>query len=370
MNSVSVYPSSGPNIVRSQTRSNRELLEAFEKYLVSLNRSGATIRAYLDSVGRFIEILGGKNAADADRADIRRLQFSLLGKGVSENSIRLHVAAIRQFSNFLRLSGLTKHDPTLLLAHRKLPVRIPRVLTVEEINRLIAATKTPLERAIVELAYSTGMRISELVAARVEDVTFGESGEPGIIRVNRGKGDKDRIVLFGKKAAVAVKEYLRGRTEGFLFEAPARLGTVTSTRRTWLGRFYVNGVQQRVTLEKMDGMTSDQVRQMLHDTFVSTPGFHPHPAGKYHARSIRLLVHRVAHRAGVAGVHPHALRRAFATHMLEGGANPRVIQELLGHDFLSTTQLYTNLSGSHLKRVHDKFHPRAKRRIRREKEKK
>lgn len=286
--------------VRSFAKSNQDLIEAFETYLISLNRSRDTRRAYLDAVGRFIETLGSKDATEADRGDIRRFQTTLLAKGLTSNSIRSHISGIRAFSKFLYLAGLTRCDPTLLVAQRKLPTRIPRVLTVEEIERLIAASVTPLEKAIVETLYATGVRLSELIALRVEDITFSE---PGVIRVLRGKGDKDRIVLFGRPAAAAIREYLADRRSGLLFTA--------------------------------------------------------HPARPYDARSVRLLLNRLAFRARVAGVHPHAFRRAFATHMLERGADLRVVQDLLGHQNVTTTARYTNLSVLHLQSIHERFHPHA-----------
>ena len=344
--------------VRSFAKSNQELLGAFETYLVSLGRSEPTRRSYLDSIGRYIEALGSADVTEADRTDIRNFQSQLLAKGVAANSVRLHISAIRAFSKYLRLAGLTQHDPTLLLTHRKLPSRIPRVLTVAEIDRLVAASELPLERAVIEVMYSTGVRISELVSLRVEDITWSE---PGVIRVHCGKGDKDRIVLFGRKAAAAMREYLGGRETGFLFEAPARVGCVTQNRGSWVGKFCVNGIQRQIRFGEIDSMTQSEVRQMLTDTLANKPGFHPHPAGKYHARSIRLLLNRVAHRAGVAGCHPHALRRAFATHLLEGSADLRVVQDLLGHERVTSTALYTNLSGANLKKVHDRCHPHAKR---------
>jgi site-specific recombinase XerD len=344
--------------VRLFAKSNRELLEAFENYLISLNRSAPTLRSYFDSVARYIEILGSKNAADAGRVDIRRLQMSLLVKGVSENSIRLHVAAIRQFSKFLRLSGLTRHDPTLLLSHRKMPSRVPRVLTVAEVERLIAASETPLERAVVEVLYGTGVRVSEFVALRVEDITFSE---PGVIRVLRGKGDKDRIVLFGRKAKAAIERYLNGRATGFLFEAPERMGYVTSNRFSWLGRFYVDGVQQCMTLGRLDSISESEAHAKLQEILAKTPGFHLHPARPYDPRSIRLLLKRLAFRANVASaaVHPHSFRRAVATHMLESGDCLRATQELLGHSRVTTTQIYTNLSASKLVEVYTRCHPHA-----------
>jgi integrase/recombinase XerD len=344
--------------VRSFAKSNRQLLGAFETYLISLNRSINTRRAYLDAAERLVEVLGSKDAADLDRGDIRRLQSQLLAKGVTANSIRLHIGGIRAFSKFLCLAGLTAgHDPTLLLSHRKLPSRVPRVLTVEEIERLIAASNTPLERAVVEVLYSTGVRLSELIALRVEDMTFSE---PGVIRVLRGKGDKDRIVLFGSKAATAIREFLGERRSGFLFEAPPRVGQFFTHWRSWYARFYDGGQQLTVRLGKIRDLSEAEARAKFERLKAETPAFHPHPVRPYNARSIRLLLKRLAFRAKVAGVHPHAFRRAFATHTLERGADLRAIQDLLGHVNVTTTMIYTNLSAANLRTVHDRCHPHAK----------
>ena len=342
--------------VRSYAKSNRQLLGAFETYLISLNRSINTRRAYLNAAERLVEVLGSKDAADLDRSDIRRFQSQLLAKSVTANSIRLHVGGIRAFSKFLRLAGLTSHDPTLLLAHRKLPSRVPRVLTVEEIERLIAASVTPLEKAVIEVLYSTGVRISELIGLRVEDITFSE---PGVIRVLRGKGDKDRIVLFGTRAATAIREYLGDRRSGFLFEAPPRVGEFLSQGRSWFVRFYDGGQQREVRLGKIRDLSETEARTKFERLKADTPGFRPHPARTYNARSIRLLLKNLAFRARVAGVHPHAFRRAFATHMLEGGGDLRAIQDLLGHERVTTTARYTNLSVANLKQVHERCHPYA-----------
>ena len=354
-------PSAVPSqaVVQSHAESNRELAEAFERYLVSRGFSPPTLRAYMDSVNRYVEMLGSMSVVDAERREIREFQAGLLKRGLSSNSLRLHTIALRGFHKFISLSGLTNHDPTLLLSTRKLPGRIPRFLTVKEVDKLLAACETPFERAVVEVMYSTGVRISELVSIRVEDITFSS---PGVIRIIRGKGNKDRIVLFGSKADAAIREYLGDRRTGFLFEAPARIGELIKSRWrkcSWYGRYYDNGVQREVRLGKVRDMSEAEAREKLDQILAATPGFTAHPARKYDSRSIRLALRRIAHRAKVPGVHPHSLRRAFATHLLEGGADLRVVQELLGHVNLTTTMLYTRFSNEDLKKIHTRCHPRA-----------
>jgi len=349
--------SKADSLVRSHVESNRELAEAFERYLISRGFSAPTLRAYMDSVNRYVEMLHSTSVVDATRREIREFQAGLLKRGLSSNSLRSHTIALRQFHKFISLSGLTKQDPTLLLSPRKLPGRIPRFLTVEEVDKLLAACETPVERAVVEVMYSTGVRLSELVSLRVEDITFSS---PGVIRVIRGKGNKDRNVLFGSKADAAIRAYLGDRKTGFLFEAPARIGYVTRNRFSWLGRFYTDSIQLTITLGRLDGMSKSEAQRKLQDVLAKTPGFCSHPARPYDKRSIRLLLQRLAHRAKVAGVHPHALRRSFATHLLQGGADIRIVQELLGHVNLSTTMLYTRLSIDDLKATHTRSHPRAK----------
>jgi integrase/recombinase XerD len=346
--------------IRSFARANKELAEAFERYLISRGLSPQTLRAYMDSVNRYVETLRSTSAVTADRRDIRQFQAGLLKRGLTSNSVRLHTIALRGFYKFISLSGLTKQDPTLLLSSRKLPERIPRLLTVQEIEKLLSACRNALERAIVEVMYATGVRIGELVKIRVDDITFSS---PGVIRINRGKGGKDRIVLFGSKADAAIRAYLGNRQTGFLFEAPPRIGELLKPQvkdRSWNGRYYVDGVQRWVRLGKMRDMSEAEARRKLDQFLAKTPGFTRTGPRPYDKRSIGLLLTRIAKRAKLERVHPHAFRRAFATHMLQDGADLRIVQELLGHASLSTTMRYTNLIISNLKDVHTRCHPHAR----------
>jgi site-specific recombinase XerD len=204
------------------------------------------------------------------------------------------------FFDFLVLGGQVRDSVPRRIAQRKLPKRLPRVVSEEEIEKIIDAALTLRERAILELLYASGLRVSECAHLTVEDVNLRHHS----LTVRRGKGDKDRIGLFGRKAAKSLRAYLGGRKTGPLFLAER-------------GRIF--------------GLTS---------------------------RSIYKTVVTVANRAGVYGVHPHTFRHSFATHLLESGADLRAIQELLGHSSVVSTQRYTHLQIGSLRSTLERCHPR------------
>jgi site-specific recombinase XerD len=346
--------------IRSYARANRELLEAFERYLVSRGQSARTRRSYCDSVGRLIDSLGATSVAEVDRGTIRQLLSALCDKGLDSNSIRLHTCALRSFFKFVRLGGLTNRDPTATLEHRKIASRLPVLLTVKEVEKLIGAARNPLERVVPEVLYSAGVRVSELVNLRLEDIN------ERVIRVKNGKGGKDRVTLFGRKAAVAIRAYQKWRPseQGFLIESPAHRGHVRRGKQHWYAYFWADGAEYRRRMQRHIALgtleeikTPGEAREIFELLASKIPGYHATPAHPYTPQQIGAILSRLAHRAKLRHVHPHALRRAFACHLLENGADLRVIQELLGHTNLSTTALYTSLTAADLKRVHQKCHP-------------
>jgi site-specific recombinase XerD len=350
--------------LKSHARSNRELVESYERYLVARGNAAATRHAYLDAVNRLVDGLGAESVVDLDRAAIRVTLAKWHEKGLTANSIRLHVCALRSFFKFIRLTGLTRHDPMLLVGYRKLPTRLPVVLTVEQVERLIGAARDPFEPAVTEVLYSTGVRVSELVKLRLEDVSW----ETRTIRVHRGKGGKDRVVLFGSYAEKAMREYQKWRpsTAGFLFEAPPRMGHLVirdqagkhSKGGSWYACFCVDRVQRFISLGPVRKIGPRAcARKVFERLAAKIPGYRPVPARPYTVRAIGKLCHRLAHRAKLGRVHPHALRRAMASHMLQNGGNLRVVQDLLGHEGLNTTMRYTWLDANHIKKVHEKCHP-------------
>ena len=232
---------------------------------------------------------------------------------------------------------MTSRDPTLLLKQRKTPRALQRVMTVEEVERLIAAAHDPLERAVPEVLYATGVRVSELVKLRLEDVDFGSR----VMRVKKGKGGKDRIVLFGEPAEKAIRQYQDWRPSeaGYLFEAPARKGHICRQCASWQAHIYVNGTHHNFAIGKVSEIpTLEQAREVFELLASKIPGYSAVPRRPYCPVAIRDVLHRLAHRAGLGRVYPHALRRAIACHMLKGGGETadggklRAIQDLLGHD--------------------------------------
>jgi site-specific recombinase XerD len=347
--------------VRSFARANQELAASFERYLIARGTSPATRTAYAETISRLIELLGSISVAAADRSAIRKFLGTLCDRGLNPHSINRHTYAIRSFFKFIRLTGITcGGDVSLTMPYRKLAHRVPRVLTVAEIERLIDASKTPLERATVQLLYSTGVRVSELARIRLDDIDFSKPEPPWTVRIRKGKGGKDRVVLIGEFAAAAIRrllEYYPSKT-GLLFEAPTR-GAGSLAKRvpfgSWVGSYYERGVQRTVKLGKG---TETEALAKLNRITSKIAGFRVLPSRPYPSRAIHRILTRIGERARIEGVHPHAIRRAFATHMLEGGADIRVVQELLGHTNIATTAIYLNLSPEHVKKVHANCHPK------------
>jgi site-specific recombinase XerD len=341
--------------VRSYARANQELVAAFVRYLQARGFAPGTQKEYGYGVARFVESLRATSAIEASRIDVRMFLNGMCERGLSPSNISKYTFGLRAFYKSLRFAGLAHQGPMIAIANRKLPRRIPRVLTVEEIEKLIVAASNPFERAVIEVLYSTGLRVSELVSMRLRNVDIAEHK----MLVKKGKGGKDRYVLFGRHAAKAITDYWRWRpSKEFLFEAPARGGRVFRYGAAWHGCCYVDRVDRKFSVGKIRDLPSIEDARRQFDRIASKiPGFQPVPQRPYQARSINLLVQRLGHRAKLGHVHPHALRRAMACHLLQNGANLRVIQDLLGHERIATTQLYTYLSVGDLKKIHRRCHP-------------
>jgi integrase/recombinase XerC len=276
-----------------------------------------TVENYRRDVREFFAFIGDQELAALQAKDIRAWVYYLNGRNKA-NSVARKISALRTFFRYLVRQGVLDVDPTAAVSMPKLGRHMPVFLSVDEVFGLLEEPGSQdlfqrRDTAILELLYSTGMRVAEIVNLSLAQLDFAA----GMVRV-LGKGKKERLIPVGSQALDAVTGYLDQRAQ-------------------LLAKRLAQG-------KKVDGEA----------LFLNNRG------GRLTTRSIERMVQAYALRAGItAPVTPHALRHSFATHLLEMGADLRVVQELLGHASLSTTQKYTHLTVDHLMAVYDKAHPKA-----------
>jgi integrase/recombinase XerC len=312
-----------------------QLVGEYLRVLANERASSAhTVRAYqreLASFAKFvIESYGAAQIPAAiEHTHIRAYLGTLYDRGLSKTSAARALAAIRSWFKWLARTGRVEQNVASLVATPRLPKHLPRVPSIEQMNRVVdtvaedAASWPARDRAILELLYGCGIRNSELTGLDLKDIYWAQD----VILV-RGKGKKQRYVPLGDAAAQALRAYLGERSARIAAAQPGRKHGATPA-------LFLN-LQLR-GLDKPGG-----------DARLTT-------------RSVGRIVKRAAILRGLpSDVHPHTLRHAFGTHLLEEGADLRAIQELLGHERLSTTQRYTQLTTAQLTQVYDRTHPRAK----------
>ncbi len=289
--------------------------EDFSDYLRSeCHLSANTVEAYARDLKRFYHWLGGKRLPGLSVSDLAGYPAWLGEQSLAPKSITRHVASLKVFFRYLQLEGVLSDNQAELLGSPKLWQRVPQVLSEQQVEKLLTSPRRAdpfwlRDRAILELLYATGCRVSELSSLRVRDLHLKER-----YCICHGKGDKQRIVPLGTRAIAAVKKYLE---------------------------------EERPDLATRSGKNSQRV-------LLSTRG------APLRRERIWELLKKYAARAGISSeVSPHSLRHSFATHLLAGGADLRLVQEMLGHASIATTQIYTHVDHTRLQRVHQEFHPRA-----------
>jgi len=287
----------------------------FLRHLRERNSSAHTIKAYSGDLANFSAYVGSRGWKQIDHIAIRGFLSELYAKGLGKTSVARSLAAVRSLYRWLAREGVVEQNPAKLVATPKLPKKLPRVPTIEEMNSVLdgnmpeTAAFPERDRLMLELLYGCGIRNSELTGINIDDIRL--SAQAILIR---GKGKKERYVPFGDSVESALAAYL-----------PVRQQTLAETRKSTVALL----INRR--------------------------------AGRLTTRSVGRIIKSIAVAKGLSpDVHPHTLRHAFGTHMLEEGADLRAIQELLGHERLATTQRYTQLSMKHVLQVYDQTHPRAK----------
>ncbi len=303
----------GPAVIRAADPQGR--CAAFLRDLQVRGGSAATRRSYASDLRQLLDWLEGRGQTvdDLDRRSARAFSGELGRRGYAPATLARKLSTLRGLCRFLSERGVLPADPTRLLPGPRRRRRLPRVLSLSDVEAMLAAADgtEPLalrDRTVLELLYGCGLRSQEAVGLRLADVDMAQAQ-----LLVHGKGAKTRVVPLGEEAAGSVRRYLERGRPRLLARGAADEGRVFLSRA---GRAL---------------LTSD----------------------------IRRLVVKYSQRAGIDAASPHMLRHAYATHMLERGADLRAIQELLGHASVATTQVYTHVSGAHLRRVYDLHHPRA-----------
>ena len=292
----------------------REALTGFERYLTNeRGRSPHTVRAYLGDLILFLDHavrLGHTTLSEVDVTTIRSWLARMRTTGAARSTLARRAAAVRTFCGWAHRAGLMPSDPGHGLTSPRASRQLPTVLRADQAATVMAAVdETPLglrDAAVLELLYGTGVRVSELCGLDLDDV----DQERRVLRVY-GKGGKERTVPYGVPAQRALQRYLA--------DSRPLLATPASGSALLLGA----------------------------------------RGGRLNPRTVRRIVHTRSQSAGVPRTGPHGLRHSAATHLLEGGADLRAVQELLGHASLATTQVYTHVSMERLRRVYQQAHPRA-----------
>lgn len=283
-----------------------------------------TVRAYATDLAQFSAYLAARAGAAADTekirlGDVRAFLREQVKRGIGETSMLRKISSLRALFAFLQRIGDIPVDPTLHLSRPRGRRRIPPVIPKESVSRMMEIPDTEKlsgrrDRAVLEFLYGTGVRLSEMVGLNVGDLI--DAGE--VIRV-LGKGNKERLIPWGGKARTAFFEYQRKR-------------------------FGIEGEGNESALE----------------AYRDYPAFSAGLKRRISPRTVQRIVEKYLRRVSLATAQsPHSLRHAFATHLLDNGADLRAVQELLGHESLSTTQIYTHVSTTRLKEVYKKSHPRS-----------
>lgn len=301
-----------------------KLSDAIEEYLdfLRIERGCAlnTIQSYerdLALYERFVERTGERAVDEIEPAEVQEFESGLMEGGQSPSTVKRRMSAVKGFHRFCVREDIAKGNPAEAIRLPKLAERLPDALSIDEIGRLLDGLQDTSEtgmrdRALLEVLYGCGLRASEACGLDVGDVFLDD----GILRIF-GKGSKERMVPISGMAKSALGEYLSSARSALSLRA-------RQMRPDALQAVFLNARGTRLT------------RQGLH-----------------------LIVARAGEAAGIERLHPHTLRHSFATHMLQGGADLRAIQEMLGHSDISTTQIYTHVDRAHMFEEYRHAHPRA-----------
>jgi site-specific recombinase XerD len=348
--------------------SNDGLVEQFLRDLSARGCSEHTIRAYRVAIRDFLDFAQETPAASISHQQVREWFAWLRNQGASPSTIAARHYALKGFFRFLETEGLIRANPMLALGRlRTVPRTLPKFLSEEEMLRLVEGARTVRDRALIEFLWGSGCRVGEVVAIKLKDVNWSTR----MVHVT-GKGRRERLVPLSENAAKLLQKYLNGRTTGWLFQQDEyqQGGTVTRNAdgrwiSVWRKDYYrdklgrLRSKMQRKILGKVSELTRTQARKRFRRLMPVLP----QPPAEDHPLTIHQvwrIIREAGLRAGLGAVWPHRLRHSFATHLLERGADPFTIQNLLGHSSIATTQIYASVTQTLIVKTLERCHPRWK----------
>jgi integrase/recombinase XerD len=334
------------------------MLKRFQQWLVAQRYVPSTVQKYVGISRRFCSFLGGKSLRDVSPLDVSDFITSNIGRGWSDGVVQGRLGPLKSFFDFLYMGGVVNAVPPRFIRPRRVTKKLPKVLTVSQVRRLLEKTTSLRDRAFLEFLYATGCRQREAMNLRVSDVDLTR-------RRAKVLGKRvERVVYFGTEAAQALRRYLGGRRDGYLFRVEYRKqrGHLHAATTTWVAHYstYEGGVRhKRFRYLGMLHSISESMARMRMERLLSGVSLErPVPDRPMCNATVWKITTAAARRIGLRFLPPRMLRHSFATHLYERGADLTTIQRLLGHSSLSSTQIYLKLSNSRIEEQFRQLHPR------------
>ena len=340
---------------------NAELAERYDRWLVAQHYAAQTRYIYGRSVGNFLSFLKPRSVLKTTHLDVQEYLGRCAASGRSAKDVRGQLYAIRVFFDFLNLGGLIKWVPPRMVKLRRSPRHLPRVLTHGELQKLFHGAQTLHERTLLEVLYGTGCRTGEVRNMRIEGIDFVQRR----LKVH-GKGS-ERILLFTPRVKRFLTRYLGARTSGYVFvdqKPPQRIRPQHTKYGQWQCHWKIYDDKGEHILTKCgfiaarEKLSYKQAVKRFSQLAKNDNLLRPRGLRPLSDAAIQSAVHKIGLRVGLK-VNPYSFRHTLATHLLDNGADVRIIQELLGHSSIRSTQVYLHVSKKQVQRVFDRCHPRS-----------
>ncbi len=334
------------------------MLRRFQQWLTAQKYLPTTVQKYCSVSRRFCSFIGDLPLREVAPLHISDFVTSNLARGWSDGVVQGRLGPLRTFFDFLYMGGVVDAVPPRFIRPRRVTKKLPRVLTVAQVRRLLQKTTNLRDRAFLEFLYATGCRQREAMSLRVADVDLPR-------RKARVLGKRvERVVYFGSRAEKALRRYLRTRRDGYVFriEYRGQRGHLHATATTWVGQYstYEGGSRHRhyQHLGMLHNMSAAKAQAKFEGFLRGVNLDRPIPDRPMCNNTVWKIMTKAARRVGLRFLPPRMLRHSFATHLYEGGADLTTIQTLLGHSSLSSTQIYLRLSNSRVEEQFRRLHPR------------